>query len=463
MSAPHRLSDGPAALVLALVLALVPAGCAGYPTAPLKTDLLSPEHIAARYSLDTAWWQAYADPDLDRLVRAALAANTDLARSAVAVNRALYEARLLSEDLVPAFSAEASGASRRNIKTGDGATRSYESALGVSYELDLWQKLRNAASAREWEYLATVEDRETARLALINSVVDTYFRLCYLDQAARVTAAGVERYRQLLELTRAKYELGKAAGVEPLQAEQALLASLNNLDNLRSQQATARQTLRDLLNLRPGADPDIPERDLMTAVTAGVDLEVPVAALAARPDIRAAEDRLQKAFKTLQADRAAWYPTITVGGSLSASSDRATSFFNVPFLGGNVRITFPFLQWNTLRWNTKIAEADFESAELDFISAVTGALNEVQAAYLQYTTAQHMLHNTIAKHEKDKKISVYYKDRYDLGAGELKDYLDALNTEEGSMLSALEAKYTVISQENRIYKAMGGRYERRER
>lgn len=117
-------------------------------------------------------------------------------------------------------------------------------------------------------------------------------------------------------------------------------------------------------------------------------------------------------------------------------------------------------QWNTIRWNIKISEADFESAKLDFTQAVTSALNEVDTVYFSYANAQRSLENTLSKHQKDVRIGEYYQTRYDLGAAELKDYLDALNTADNSMLSALEAKYRVIRYENQIYKAMGGRYER---
>ena len=109
-----------------------------------------------------------------------------------------------------------------------------------------------------------------------------------------------------------------------------------------------------------------------------------------------------------------------------------------------MRVSFPFLQWNTIRWNIKISEADFESAKLDFTQAVTSALNEVDTAYFSYANAQRSLENTLSKHQKDVRIGEYYQTRYDLGAAELKDYLDALNTADNSMLSALEAKYRVI-------------------
>ena len=88
----------------------------------------------------------------------------------------------------------------------------------MSYEVDLWQKLRNAANAQEWEYKATMEDREAARLALVNSVADTYFELKYLDESIKVMDASVKRYQELLRLIEAKYEFGKVASVEPLQA-----------------------------------------------------------------------------------------------------------------------------------------------------------------------------------------------------------------------------------------------------
>mgnify|MGYP005965098109 CR=1 FL=1 len=171
--------------LFAALLVLGLGGCANYPMGSLKTDLLPAEDVAASYSLNTAWWKGYHDADLDRIVALALERNVDLALSAIKVNRALYQARLLSADLVPSFSANASAAASHNIDNGN-AARSYQTEFGVSYEVDLWQKLRNAANAQEWEYKATMEDREAARLALVNSVADTYFELKYLDESFKV-------------------------------------------------------------------------------------------------------------------------------------------------------------------------------------------------------------------------------------------------------------------------------------
>ena len=172
-------------VVAALALCLTLAACADYRTADLKRDVIPAEQIARDYRLDPEWWTAYGDADLDALMRTALARNVNLARSAVAVNRALYNARLIGADLLPVFSADASAGSDKNLASGD-AGRSYQSRLGVSYELDLWQRLRNAASAQEWEYLATREDLEAARLAHIE--IPT---LCFLKEINEIGACRI--------------------------------------------------------------------------------------------------------------------------------------------------------------------------------------------------------------------------------------------------------------------------------
>lgn len=431
--------------------------CATYQTADLKTDLLSGEEVARRYSLDTDWWKLYNDPDLNGLVQTALARNADLARSAIAVNRALYRARLIGADLLPVFSGGGSASADKNLGSGSTA-RSFQSQAGVGYELDLWRRLRNAASAQEWEYLATREDLQAGRLALINSVVDIYFELRYLNEAIRLTRSSVARYVRLLELTRFKYEVGKVALLEPLQAEQSLLAARNSLFDLENRHKEAEQALRDLLDSRPGDVLPVRDTGLLSMKGVGVDLDVPIAALAARPDIRAAENRLQGAFKTLQSDRAAWYPGISIGSTIRTASNTTDRFFDVPFLAGTVEVSFPFLDWNAVRWQIRISEADFETARIDFTSTVTAALNEVDAAYYAWGKSLQTLDNMVEKHRKDLAIRDYYETRYELGAAELKDYLDAQNTVDSSMLSALEARFQSIRAENLVFRAMGGRY-----
>lgn len=447
-------------MVLALVLLC--SGCATFrpEVRSLNEQVNYSPSVTEGYTADRSWWLAYGDPQLNDIVETALRNNVDLAKTAVSVNRALYRANLLGADLLPAFSADGSAQAAKNIKTGDASVRTFSGELGVSYELDLWRRLADAASAGAWEYEATLEDREAARLALINNVVDAYFHLAYLENAMAVTRAAILHYERILELTRTRYDYGKVDSVEPALSAQSLLSARSTLIDLETEYKTTEQALYDLMNLRPEERKVIVWPELMNLTMPEVDLDVPVAVLANRPDLRAAEYRLQSAFKDLRAAEKDWYPTVSIGSTLSSTSDRARTMFDVPVATGFIRINLPFLQWNTVKWNVKLSEADYQDAILDFEQSITTALNEVDAYYFQFQKARESQANADEKYVYDVKISEYYKTRYEMGANPLSDWLDALNTEAASRRALISARYGVIRYENMLYKALAGKYTR---
>lgn len=443
-------------------LLMLGAGCAHYRPEVRSLDEqvdFSPAAVEG-YRSDREWWLAYGDPQLDRIVNMALENNIDFAKTAVSVNRALYRANLLGADLLPSFSADGQGQASRSIKTGDPSARTFSGDLSVSYEIDLWRRLADSASAGAWEFEATVEDREAARLALINNVVDAYFHLVYLHNAIEVTSLTVEHYTKIKELTQTRYDYGKVDAVEPAQAAQSLLSAQSTLIDLQTEFKTTEQALYDFLNLRPETPLQLDFPSLLEMKMPEIDLEVPVAVLAARPDLRASEMRLKSAFKDLRAAEKSWYPTVSVGSTLSSSSDKAKTVFDFPFASGFIKINLPFLQWNTVKWNVKISEADYEEALLSFEQSITGALNEVDSYYFQFLKAKESQANADEKYAYDIKISEYYKNRYDMGADPLSDWLAALNTEAASKRSLLSSRYTVLRTENLLYKALAGRYVR---
>ena len=437
------------------------AGCSTLDRQPEQLSGHLPQAQGAEaYTADRDWWKVYGDTALNELVETALRNNIDLAKSAISVNRALYQAKLIGADLVPGFAGDVSASASKNIKDGGPSSRAAGGTVSVSYELDLWRKLADSADAREWEYKATVEDLEAARLALINNTVDAYFNLAYLDEAIAVTETTIANYRKISGIASARFAAGKSDSVEPAQARQSLLAAENNLLDLRTQQSVAAQTLRNLLNAQPGRAPDVHYASLLDTRMPEVNLDVPLAVLGNRPDLRAAEFRLQSAFKDLQAMEKSWYPSVTLGASLSSSSNSIGTAFDLPLTGGSIKINLPFLDWNRVYWNVKLSETDFDTVKLNFIQAITTALNEVDAAQYAYVQAKSAVANTDEKYRYDQSISRYYRDRWDAGAGELNDLLSALNTEASSRLALLSSRYAQIRYENQLYKALAGRYAR---
>lgn len=451
-------------IFLTALMLIACSGCVSgqYATKSLEEALHYDAQALRQYQVNENWWRIYNDPQLDYLVEIALNNNVDFAKAAIQVNKALYQANLLGADLVPEFSAGLDASVSRSIKSGNSTVQNFSGDLRISYEVDLWQRLRDAVSAQQWEYEATLQDLHAARLTLINSVVDAYYNLYYLDNSLKISREAIANYRRLLELTSLKYQEGKVASVEPAQAAQSLLSYENNLLSLESSYKQAMETLRNLLNLQPDDEIKLVYQDLLEISMPEVDLNVPLYALANRPDLKAAEARLSSAFKSLQATEKSWFPSITIGASLSSASDKARAMFDLPFTGGNISINLPFLQWNSIRWQVKLSEAEFESVRLDFEQSLTSALNEVDYLYYAYGNSVNSLQNVQQKYVYDLKISDYYQIRYENGAGEFSDWLNALNTAINSRLNTLESRYRVIQQENLLYQAMAGRYEPRD-
>ncbi|NLZ17103.1 MAG: TolC family protein [Desulfobulbaceae bacterium] len=423
----------------------------------LHNDLLSMQEMEQRFVQDEIWWRGYGDAALVHYVALALERNVDFAQSSVRIHSALVRAQLAGADLFPTASGDISASVRRNLEA-DTTSRSYQTRLGLQYEIDLWQRLRHTASARAWEHRATIADQESVRLSLIHSVINSYFSLRYLAEGQRVLDKSMVRYEEVLQLVRSKAELGKVASVEVQQAEQSLLSAQNRLSNLAAEETTVRQALSDLLNDRSGELPSLSKEPLLTQKTLPVDLQVPISALAARPDIQAAEARFAGAFRNIQASYAAWYPALSLGAALGTESSRSSNLFEFPFLSGTVGLNLPFLDWEKVRANVRLSEDEYELARLDFIRAITTALNEVRASYGVSNHSSRSLSLLLERFKREQTISAYYKARYELGAGELKDYLEALNREDDTLLSALQGKYVLLRDESTVYRAMGGRF-----
>lgn len=443
-------------LSLLCMAALFVPGCAGKDLQVQYEGILNGQQLAERYHIDRNWWTLYGDPSLNTLVERALERNLDLARSTISVNRALYQARQLGAELVPSFSASGEGSSTTSLNDG-GTSRSFNASFGLSYELDLWGRLRHAASAQAWEYRATEQDREAARLALINSVVNTWYSMAYTSRSLDLSRKSLRYYEELLRIMREKFLAGKTDGLDTAQTEQSLFAQKTTVLTLEEQFREEEQTLRNLLDMRPEEKLDLPLPDILTLAVPPVDLSVPVSALGARPDVRAAEFRLLSAFRDRQAARSDLFPSLSIGGTLGASSASSSDLFRSSFVSGLIHLNLPFLDWNRVKWNVHISEADFEDARLNFRQTLTTALNEVNRYFQALENSLQQFENIQKKYESDLRVEKYRKARYDQGADELKDWLEALKACNDSRLSLLERKYEIISSSNAVWQALGGR------
>lgn len=424
------------------------------------------QEITKQFQINEQWWRGYNDSQLNTVIDQAIANNVDLAKSAIAVNKALYRANLVGANLVPTFSGSGStsaskgvGSTSNQVSTGV-STISNNASFNLSYTLDLWRRLADTASAAEWEHKATIEDLKAARLSLINSVVTTYYQIAYYKDAISVIERTIKNYEQISRILNNKLSAGAIDRLAVEQAQQATLNARNDLIAYRTNLKTAEQTLRNLLNLKP--DQSLPSRypSILGVKLQGIDLNVPVSAIANRPDVTARLNRLQSAFNSLTATEKSWFPTVTLGASISGKAAKASNVADNPVGNGVISFDLPFLDWNRVKNNVKISESDYMTAKLNYEQTLTSALNEIDTHYYAYEQARSSYATLQKTYEHDKHISTYYKNRYEQGASEFREWIGAMNTELGSQLSILKQKYTILSGENTVYQSMAGKYLR---
>ena len=217
-------------------------------------------------------------------------------------------------------------------------------------------------------------------------------------------------------------------------------------------------SLRNILNLKAGEELEIAYGDILEQEVLSPNTDVPVAVLALRPDLQASQYRLQKAFKNLQAEEKNWYPNVSLSGFINSSSSKARTTFDFPYILGNVSLDLPFLDWNRVKNNIKISEADYQIAVIDFKDTLTQAVNEVAYYYFAYEKYGELYQNTQANYDNALKITKYYDSRYNMGKTEFKNFLEAVHSENSLKNDLIQQKYQIIKYENYIYKAMAGKY-----
>lgn len=443
-----------------ILAAFLLGGCAvtqineNYEQILLKDDA----NLTANFRLEREWWRGYNEPRLNELISLALKNNIDLAKSAIAVNKALAQAGVLQADLVPSFNANLGAETGKNIKTGGSWSESYKSGVSLSYEIDLWRKLANSADAAMWEANATKYDLEAARLTLINSVADAYFEAKYQKESINLYEKTLKNYEELEAIIKAKFELGKEEELSLKQVKSSVISSKNRILNAAKSLDAAEKTLRNLLNVRPEFELNL-GGNLSNISPQGVNLNVPLYVIGTRPDLQAAISRIKEALLGVKVSEKSFYPSITVGAGLSGSGDSASEGLKLNFLSGNIAINLPFLNYSKLKSKLKISELEFETMKLNYAQTLTTALNEIDASYKNLQKDEAVLRNLNENLRNLSSISDIYKLKYDYGKTELKNYLEAQNSLLEGRIGALAQKYKILQDEIGIYKATAGKAE----
>ncbi len=323
----------------ALAGALALAGCSMIPEyqAPVspvpETFPTNGAPAAATPAAATLDWRDFlVDEKLRAVVEQALAGNRDLRLATLAVDRAAALSRVQRAELTPGFGLQGS-ASRTRVPekvtdSGEAEIRAqYAVDFGfLSWEIDLFGRLRALSTSAFEQYLATEEGARAARAALVAATASSYLQLAADAESLRLAEATLESQRAALDLVRATRDAGIGSDLEVKQAESQVEAARVSHAQTEGALAVDRHALELLLGgpLAPELEPEGFETIAATAeVAAGIPSEV----LLGRPDILAAEHRLRAADANIGAARAAFFPRISLTAGLGTLSPELTSLF----------------------------------------------------------------------------------------------------------------------------------------
>jgi NodT family efflux transporter outer membrane factor (OMF) lipoprotein len=276
------------------------------------------------------WWELFDDPVLSGLVAQVEVSNQNVAAAVAAYAQARALTREQRASLFPVVDADFS----RSRSGGGGSTPtrgSYQLNIGGSWEPDVFGRLRlGVDNARAGEQ-ATQADLAAARLAAQGELASNYFGLRETDVLRALLAETLTGYERVQTITRNRYEAGVIARTDVLQAETQLANTRSELLTLEQSRARFEHAIAVLVGKAPG-NFSLPPDAKWSARVPSIPPEVPSTLLQRRPDIAAAERRVAQANAQIGLQKAAWYPSIRLTGSIGLNAASIGDLFSASSL-----------------------------------------------------------------------------------------------------------------------------------
>jgi NodT family efflux transporter outer membrane factor (OMF) lipoprotein len=282
------------------------------------------------------WWEAFSDPDLDALEAQVEVSNQTIAQADAAFRGAYAAVRGARSGYYPTIGATAlasrsSGPVARGSASASGApptTTSYDVVLDLSWEIDLFGRVRRSVEEGVANAEASAADLESVRLAMQAELAADYFTLHGLDAQQQLLDATVAGYETALRLTRNRHDQGIASGVDVAQAETQLETTRAEAIDLGVARAQTEHAIAILLG-KPPAELTIAAAPIRVEPPA-IPVGLPSDLLQRRPDIAASERRVAAASAGIGVARAAYYPSLTLAGSGGYQGSTISQLFSLP-------------------------------------------------------------------------------------------------------------------------------------
>jgi len=459
---------------LAIVAALL-TGCTfgpNYkrPQLAVPANFRAPEPLPppqAASLADLKWFEVFQDEKLQDLIRTALAQNFDLRDAVTRVEQARANLGITRSNQIPQVNA--SGELNVTRTSRDGAfalppgipfqqNRNFgQAGLNLlSFELDIWGRLRRATEAARADLLNAEETRKAVVSTLVSQLAADYLQLRELDYELEISETTLKNRQDFLQLTQQRQVGGVATLLDLRQAEQLVETAAASIPTTRQQIEQTENQIELLLGQYPG--PVNRGRTLIDQHIPDVPTGLPSALLVRRPDIRVAEQALVAANANIGVAKAAYFPQITLTGSIGGQSSTLSNLFSGPNGTWSFvpQLTQPIFTAGRLRSNVRLAEAQRDQALVAYERSIQTAFSDVSNALIahQRTRETRLEQERLVVTLEDRKRLAYV--RYQGGVDTQLNALDADRDLFATELTLAQVRYSELVSVVQLYKALGG-------
>ncbi len=444
----------------AVVCLLVLQGCSSIrgpdyhrPQTPVKTTWSAATSLSPAQAISPQWWTQFGDPTLDSLVTQAIAGNIDLK---ILVGRIETAGAQIAESRAGALPTVDVGGNEALQKTlGQPTIKEYALNAQVSWELDLWGKVKKGVQAQTAEYHATEADWRAGYLQLVANVATTYFQILQIDEQINQQQLALARDQEDLNIVQVLYSNGLSSDSEVARQRAEIHRLTTDLLELRRSRAVDENSLATLVGV-PAGDFKLAPGMLQSQVRVpAVPGELPLDLLARRPDVVAAEFRVLEAHDLVGQARLARLPRVSLGGQAGIGGLVLTDFLKALTFTLSPTIDVPAFNPG-VRAHVKTTEAQRKVAEETYRRTVLAAYEEVENALVNLESHRQQGVELQQQVDQLQLASARVLTQRKLGLISQLDVFEDERSQLGAKLALLVSHEQVLSDTIGVYKALGG-------
>jgi multidrug efflux system outer membrane protein len=422
------------------------------------------EYEAAAGLADLAWWEGFGDPVLNTLIQEALKENKDLKIAAARVDQYLGALDTTRSQFFPQLSGTAAVSRQKDTETGStpfpaGVSpiyTSHQAYLSVSWEIDIWGRIRRATEAARADVLASEEGRRAVILSLATSVANGYLTLRALDRQLEIARETEKAYADTLRLFNLRYQYGTISRLELSQVQSQYESARQAIPQYQLLITQQENLLSILIGRNPGPIPRGRTIDDLTPV--GIPAGLPSALLERRPDILQAEQNLVAANARIGQAKALYFPTISLTGILGVASADLSKLFegSSTIWSVGAAAAGPIFTFGGISGQVKQAEAYQQQIFFQYLQTVQNAFREVEDALAGTLKGRERLSSQGLQVTALKDYARIARLQFEGGTANYFLVLDADRSLFNAQLSYVETQSSIFASLVNVYKALGG-------